>query len=76
MSNLFVVPRQEVAQTPEPEEIENEPLVLSGDMAADLDNALRAIAFLVDFVNNVGADGLLDCADKVHAFRKEVGTHE
>lgn len=69
MAELFIVPRQPVEQTAEPGEIEEEDFRVSGEVKQDLETALRAIAFLFDFVDSVGgADGLRACADDIRKF--------
>ncbi len=70
MTNLFVVPKQSIQELEEVEQTETELFELSGVVKADLENALRALAFLLDFVDLVGgADGLRGCADAVREFR-------
>jgi len=72
MTKLFVVPKQEIQSPIEPEEVESDLLEVSGDTAADLETAIRALAFLVDWIENVGgAEGLRICADGVRRFREE-----
>jgi hypothetical protein len=66
MAKPFVVPKQPIQQHPEPEGIESEVFELSGDVKKDLETALRAVAFLLDFVDSVGgAEGLRTCADEI-----------
>jgi hypothetical protein len=72
MPKLFVVPKQPIAPgDSEPDEIEEESFVLSGDVKTDLETALLAVAFLLDFVDCVGSDGLRCCANEIREFRKE-----
>lgn len=69
MAKPFVVPKRPIQQHPEPEEIESEVFELSGDVKTDLETALRAVAFLLDFVDSVGgAGGLRACADEIGRF--------
>jgi len=72
MAKLFVVPKGQAEQSTEPEEIDSEEFELSGDTATDLQTAMMAFAFLLDWVDSVGgSDGVRMCAGKVGAFRKE-----
>ena len=69
MAELFIVPRQPVDQATEPEEIEEEDFRVSGEVKQDLETALRAIAFLLDFIDSVGgAEGLRCCANDIRKF--------
>lgn len=69
MAELFIVPRQPVEQSSEPEEIEEEDFRVSGEVKTDLETALRAIAFLLDFIDSVGgAEGLRCCANDIRKF--------
>jgi hypothetical protein len=68
MAELFVVSKQE--KPDEPVE-ESEDFELTGDTALDLETALRAIAFLYDWVISIGPEGIAECADSVRAFRQE-----
>lgn len=67
MANLFVVQKHE-ERAAEPE-FTPEPLELSGDTKADLETALRALAFLMEFIEVVGPEQLRRSADEIHAFR-------
>jgi hypothetical protein len=69
MSRLFVVPKQQVEQSRETEETGPELFGVSGDTGADLETALRTLAFLMEFIEVVGPDELRRCADEIHAFR-------
>jgi len=72
MAKLFVVPKQIIQPPSELEEVECDPLKVSGDVAADLETAIRAFAFLVEWVEEAGAaGGLRICADAVRNFRQE-----
>ena len=72
MPKLFVVPKQPINPgDTEPDELEEESFELSGDIKADLETALLAVAFLLDFVDSVGPDGLRCCANEIREFRKE-----
>jgi len=72
MARLFVVPKQESRPPIDTEEIECDPLEVSGDVATDLETAIRAFAFLVEWVEEAGASGgLRICADAVRKFRQE-----
>ena len=57
--------------TEEPEKPEQEVLQFTGDTAHDLEMALRAAAYLLEFVHTLGVEGLLDCAATIRAYRKE-----
>ena len=56
-----------------PKEPKPEPLTATGNVAVDLETALRAIAFLVEFIDGLGVEGLRHCADTVREFRRERG---
>ncbi len=72
MSKLFVVQKQPIGPPIEPEETEPEAFEVSGDIATDMETALRALSFLLGWVEEIGGPvGLLICADKVRAFREE-----
>lgn len=67
----FIVGKQEIRET-QPEEFEYGTLEFSGDAKRDLETAILAIAFLLDFVDSVGGSlGLRACADEMRDFRKE-----
>jgi hypothetical protein len=71
MPKLFVVPKREAEKSSEPEETESE-LYVSGDTAADLETALMAFAFLIDWVESIGgAEGIRICSETVREFRRE-----
>lgn len=68
-AELFVVPKQAVEQSPEPEPTDTD-LRVSGNVNTDMETALRAIAFLLDFIDSVGgAEGLRACADDIREFQ-------
>ena len=70
MPNLFVVPEQPLEQPPEIEPIDTDVFRVSGDTKTDLETAMRAIAFLLDFIDSVGgAEGLRACADDIREFQ-------
>jgi hypothetical protein len=72
MAKLFVVPKQEIEELPEPQETGLlETFEVSGDVAKDLENALIAIGFLLDWIITIGPEGLQHCADSVRKFREE-----
>jgi hypothetical protein len=64
MAKLTIVGKQPAEGLQEPA---SEPgfLEVSGDTRRDLETALRAFAFLIDFVKEVGSDELRNCADEV-----------
>lgn len=69
MAELFVVSKRPIEPSTEPEETESDVFELSGDVKADLETALRALAFLLDFVDSVGgAEGLRCCANDIRKF--------
>lgn len=61
-SSLFVVPRQVQQSDPAPE-AESEPLEVTGNAQTDIETALRAIAFLVEFVQIADPAELRHCVD-------------
>ena len=65
----FIVPKEPVEQSVQQEEETPEPLEISGDVRADTEGALRALAFLIEFLDEVGPDELRRCADEIHASR-------
>ena len=66
MEKLFVVPRGPLEQPPEAKSVEADVFEISGEVKTDLETALHAIAFLLDFIDSVGgADGLRCCADDI-----------
>ena len=67
MAQLFVVPKQPVEQVAEVEESEEtDAFELSGDIKADIATALRAYAFLLDFIDSIGgSDGLRATAEQI-----------
>jgi hypothetical protein len=71
MAELFVVPKQQFEQPAESEEIDPEVFEVTGDTKADLETAMRALAFLIDWVNEVGAEGIRKGANEIRAFRGE-----
>jgi hypothetical protein len=71
-SGLHVVSTPPAAKL-EPKEPKPGPLTVTGNVCADLETALRAIAFLVEFMEGVGADGFRECADTLQEFRRERG---
>lgn len=67
MAQLFVVPKQPVQVDEIEDSEESDVFELSGDMQADLATALRAYAFLLDFIDSVGgSDGLRATAEQIH----------
>jgi hypothetical protein len=70
MAKLTIVGKEPLEQSA-PREIEPGPFDVSGDTGRDLETALRAFAFLVDFVKEVGSDELRKCADVVCDLRSE-----
>jgi hypothetical protein len=70
MAKLFVVPKQELQKFPESEE--EELFQTSGDVAEDLEGAVQAMAFLLDFIIEVGgSQGLRRLANLIGAFRRQ-----
>lgn len=65
-AGLFVVSKQgpPVAQ---PEQSEADPLRVTGDTKADLVTALRALAFLMSFLEAIGPEELRRTADDIEA---------
>jgi hypothetical protein len=72
-TKLFVVQKQpSVEQSAQPEETQSTGFGLSGDTARDLQTALVAFAYLLEWVDSVGgAEGIRLCAEKVRSFREE-----
>jgi hypothetical protein len=68
MTKLFVAGKEPVEQSKQREET-REPLGLSGDVKTDTETALRALAFLIEFLNEMGPDELRAAAAEIHAFR-------
>jgi hypothetical protein len=50
-----------------------EPLTVTGNVSADLETALRATAFLIEFIERLDPEDLQRCADAVREFRQERG---
>ena len=69
MAKLFVVSKEQVVQSEQPEGATPEPLELSGNVSADTETALRALAFLLEFLECMGPDELRRTADEIRAFR-------
>jgi hypothetical protein len=65
-AGLFLVTPENAAQCKEP----NEDQEISGETLNDTETAIRALAFLIDFVNSVGTDELRRCADQIRSFRE------
>ena len=64
MAHLFIVGKEPLDQVSEIEE--EEVFELSREVKVDLETALRAVAFLVDFIDSVGGSGgLRECADEL-----------
>jgi hypothetical protein len=70
MAKLFIVPKGPIEQSEQQSEMA-EPMGLSGDVKADTEKALRALAFLLEFLDYMGPDQLRSCADEVRAFRMQ-----
>ncbi|HEY6443367.1 MAG TPA: hypothetical protein VIY66_08520 [Candidatus Acidoferrales bacterium] len=72
MAKLFIVGQQpiEPEETP-PETDEPETYEVCGDANADTETALRALAFLMEFLDEVGPDELRRCADEIRALRPQ-----
>jgi hypothetical protein len=67
MAKLFVVGKGPVEQSEQQED--TGPIGMSGDTNADTETALRALAFLIEFLDQVGPDELRRCADEIQALR-------
>ena len=71
---LYVFPSRKpvpIEEIPKAEEIESERYELTGDTQQDAETALRAIAFLIDFMNVVGADEFRRVAGVLCGFRED-----
>lgn len=82
---LFVVPKAaaKVSDPSEESEVEisasqvarvvSSALRVTGEEAVDLEMALRTLAFLIEWTEIVGVEGLRKCAETVAEFRRETG---
>lgn len=71
MAKLFVVPNEPVTEAEPNQEADaiGESLELSGDVKVDTETALRALAFLIEFIDEAGPDELRRCADEIRSSR-------
>jgi len=64
-AGLFVVSVQAISESDEPEETQDAPLKVTGDLATDTPVALQCIAFLAEFFNCLEPGDLRRIADEL-----------
>lgn len=69
-SSLFVVPKQVQQSESSPQEVETDSIEMSGDAQADTETALRAIAFLIEFVQLADPGELRRCVEICRQYRE------